>query len=426
MPLKNCYGLSVQNLTNQFKKLLPSWLADLMTDMMSCTNNGTRRTGLANFNALNVYALKKLVDDLYAKDRTNQPYDLSHVTAKGSRDLLIQAIDEFDKLKCDGKGTELDDLWNQYGGGSLPAFPPTLTDAQKGAIADDLANNDNFIRDQNGNGKNNGGSTTNAGKPTGGSNNSSSGSSTNGNGSNTNGSGGGGGSSGPGLGDMFPIDSGYNNGKDADGNPLDDIFPNNGSNGGSGSIGNIGTKAGGNISTGANILPNIPDDDLLNLTFDSSHYKCFVPDFDLNNYLFMSKTSVPLITQDKKDNIRKIHDSILLPIYNYYYGASAPPVCQIHIIFGLCDLKMTTSEVGGSSFSMHLRGMAVDFSLVGIDSNRLVSDIKSGALDINFGVLSLTNGIHITLPYTFEGHDVSKVVLSSPKNSSQSLEVEFL
>jgi len=179
-------------------------------------------------------------------------------------------------------------------------------------------------------------------------------------------------------------------------------------------------------NTGNPIL-NIPIYELDDLNNDAvKRYSCFDPIFQLENYLYINTKTTPLITNAKVNNIKRIHNEILLPIYNYYFGETTEASCQIRITFGLGSLSDTVVIPAGSSFSSHLKGMAIDFTIAGVSSDKFISDIESGRLLINFGVLSPTNNLHITLPYTYEGYEISNMIIKSPAKAKSSLEVQFI
>lgn len=175
-----------------------------------------------------------------------------------------------------------------------------------------------------------------------------------------------------------------------------------------------------------NPVTSIPDDELINLSLDKRKFTCFVPEFILENYLFIDNSSRALVTSDRIAKLRRLHYEILLPLYNFYYGPTTTPTCQMKIIYGLGSIKNTREVAGGAAFSRHLRGEAVDFLMTGVEFDKVVKDLKSGALRLNFGALANTNGMHITLPYVYENLDVRGMIMSSPKNSSDSLDIEFI
>jgi hypothetical protein len=64
--------------------------------------------------------------------------------------------------------------------------------------------------------------------------------------------------------------------------------------------------------------------------------------------------------------------------------------------------------------------------MVGVSPQKFMQDIIDRSIIINFGVLTITNGIHITLPTTFEGLDINGMILKSPKQSLNSFDIKFI
>ena len=401
--MRNCYGTDIDDLRLRIKLRLPGWLIDFLLDLSKCVNSQSQKNGLSNFNELVIYAGKELFDKLDEKDRNGDYYDLE-TPDKLFKEGLEKIINDFDYLICNGGSKDISDLDDKYnnndGKGGGNKYPPGLSDEDKDKIRNILDENNGYndnksdpndtgniiIIDGNGNGGNGSGSG-NGGNGSGNGNGDGDGSGNGGNGGNGNGDGEGGG-----KGDD---DDYFNNGKgkgDGEGNPI----------------------------------INIPNDEILNIDLTRKIYKCFDPVFHLENYVFSSNGNLLFLTNKRKQMCKRIHNEILLPIFKHYYGENAPATCQLRIAFVLGSLTDIREIVGGNVFSKHLQGEAVDFTMVGVDPQTLLADIKSGALKIRFGVLILVNGVHITLPSTFEGLEVEGVILSSPKKSRDSLEIEFI
>ena len=153
------------------------------------------------------------------------------------------------------------------------------------------------------------------------------------------------------------------------GDGSDDLF-NNGSNG----------------NNNGNPISGIPDDEILSLDLTEKIYKCFEPTFKLSNYVYDAVGGGAFLTNSRKKMIRRVHDELLLPIFNHYYGATAPATCQMKILMALASLKDIREIIGGNAFSRHLHGDAVDFSMIGVEPQKLEADLRSGALKLNFGV----------------------------------------
>lgn len=401
--MRNCYGITTADLKSSMINDLPMFLITALLDLSRCGNSQSQRNGLANFNELNIFSANKMINKINTMDRNGSLYDLSS-NDKLLNSSLEELLREFDRLGCSGYGKELTDLDNKYNG-----------------------NNGS----NNGNNNNNSSGNLLPSQGNGSSGNSS------GNGEDIYGSDNTGGNKTifpDGLNDsqkdkILDILGGNNNHNDSllgGKNPNDDfIFKGNDGSLGNGSDKTYDSVFGGNTG---NVLVKIPINELEDLSLTKTIFKCFEPNFLLENYVFVSsnKRQQLVVSREKATSIRRIHDEILLPIFNHYFGVGAPPTCQMKINFAIGTIEDIVSISGGSSFSRHLRGEAVDFSIVGVDSVKIVDDIRNGVININFGVLTLTNGIHITLPYKFEGMDVNRVILSSPKKSRNSLKIEFL
>lgn len=174
-------------------------------------------------------------------------------------------------------------------------------------------------------------------------------------------------------------------------------------------------------------LSNIPNDELENVNLSSGYFKCFKPTFNLDSYITQSDFyKPPIITQEKVNNLKRLHNEVLLPIYRFYYPNQPDNSCVIKIIFGLTSLETTKRNVYGSIVSKHLSGEAVDFTMVGIDSSKVLKDVREGRLNITFGTLYVSNGLHVTLPYISEGYEVKGVIIDTPNFNSNYITLEFV
>jgi len=401
--MRNCYGTDIDDLRLRIKLRLPGWLMDFLLDLSKCTNSQSQKNGLANFNELTIFAGKELFDKLDEKDRNGDYYDLE-TPDKIFKDNLEKIINDFDYLICNGGSKDIKDLDDKYnnndGNGGGNKYPPGLSDEDKDKIRDILDDNngyndnksdpndtDNIIIIDTGDG---GGSGDNSG--------------------NGNGNGGNNGSDGDGSGNGNGNGNGDGSGNGGGSTDDDDYF----------------NGRGGKGDGEGNPIINIPNEEIKNIDLTKKIYKCFDPVFNLENYVFSSTGNLLFLTNRRKQMVKRIHNELLLPIFKHYYGENAPATCQLRIAFALGSLQDIQEIIGGNVFSKHLQGEAVDFSMVGVDPQKFLADIKSGELKLRFGVLILVNGIHITLPSTFDGLEVEGVILSSPKKSRDSLEVEFL
>lgn len=172
-------------------------------------------------------------------------------------------------------------------------------------------------------------------------------------------------------------------------------------------------------------LASITVDDIDALKIKLLSFKCFREKFRIENYIINSDKGV-IVTPDKVANLKKIHAEILTPIYKYYYGKVDDSQCNLKIYYGLLSLEGVVQSASGSYISKHLTGEAVDFQLVGIPNNTIIKDIASGKIEIDFGVAVITNGIHITLPYTVNDYSVKNVILSSKNKTADSIEINII
>lgn len=362
--IKNCYGNTLEDLDMALKDNLPSILINFLLNLGRCSNNQARKNGLSNWNTLNLFAYKDLRNDYRDSSNNGGRFDIDNaVNIPDNR--LDKVLDDFNKLICNGGSKDLDDLDNNYNGGgngSNGGRPRPIWPP----LTDDEKNT---IKDDLLDNNNHNDSKDNPND-------------------NDNG---------------IMVDPNNPVTPDGDGNNWDDEFG----------------KPG-------NPIINVPDDEFNDLDYSKKYFKCFEPEFKLDNYLFDDKKSPPIITPVKVKNIRKIHFELLLPIYNFYYGETSNPSCQIKVSFCLGSLRNVKQVASGSVFSRHSNGEAVDFTMVGISTSRLIEDLKSGALNVRFGALVPTNGVHLTLPYEFENKMIERMVLTSPKNFNQSLRVEFI
>lgn len=171
---------------------------------------------------------------------------------------------------------------------------------------------------------------------------------------------------------------------------------------------------------------NIPDNELLGLNLTKRSYKCFHPVFQLDNYISTSKNTVNVITPARIEQLKKIHHEILVPIFDYYFGGTSnPEACQMKIYYGLTDVS-STALMEAAGVSMHLRGKAVDFYLNTIEPKQIIEDVKKGNLKIPFGVLMVTTGVHITLPYMFENYEIRGMIVESPYRDKNDVRIDFV
>lgn len=443
--MRNCYGTDLADIKLEIKLNLPDWLLDFLLDLSKCINNQNQRNGLGNFNALSIFALKQLFDKVDRMDKDGSYYDLSSPRKIFDEELLGIML-AFDDLLCNGGSSEIDEIlerWFPGGKDDIPAFPPNIPEDiiqtvyeildennnNNESKGDDKEDNGTFTSGNNGNGDGNNGSGNGSGNGNSegnglwgddegllGNGGDGKGNSSNGDGSNSNNRNGSG-EEGNGNGNLNGVNGG---GIDGNGNNGD----------GSNSNSNNGNGNRDDSSGNRHPLMNIPNEVIEDIDLTMRRFKCFHPVFDLHNYVFIHKkeaNNMLFITDERKRNIKRVHNEIILPIYRYYYGEEAVPVCQIHINLCLASYKTIFAVIQANAFSKHIVGSAVDFSLVGVDHRTFINDLREGNIpDINYGVVFLTGGsIHMTLPYTFENLEIKKMYLESPRKEAGSMEIEF-
>jgi hypothetical protein len=179
---------------------------------------------------------------------------------------------------------------------------------------------------------------------------------------------------------------------------------------------------------GSSILTKIPVEDLENFDPDKMIFtKCFKVKFELENYFVPDNPdSRPIMTELKLNNIKKLHNEILLPIYRFYYGDEKDTSCKLRIHGGLMSMFTANSRMGASNATRHVYGQSVNFSLVSVPGDTIMSDLSEGRIGINFGVAAQVNGMYITLPYEYEGYEIKNMVLLSPNFDSDDIKAKFI
>ena len=291
--MRNCYGTDMEDLRFRIKLMLPGWLMDFLLDLSKCNNSQSQKNGLANFNELVIFAGKELFDKLDEKDRNGDYYDLE-TPDKIFKENLEKLINDFDYLICNGGSKDIKDLDDKYnnndGNGGGNKYPPGLTDEDKDKIRDILDNNNGYEDN-----KSDPNDTDNIIVIEGG-----------GNGSDGNGNGNGSGS-GNGNGDGDGSGNGNGNGN-GDGD---------GSSGGRGDDDDYFNGGNGKGDGEGNPIINIPNDEIINIDITRKIYKCFDPVFHLENYVYSSNGNLLFLTNRRKQQVKKVHNELLLPIFKH-------------------------------------------------------------------------------------------------------------
>jgi hypothetical protein len=195
------------------------------------------------------------------------------------------------------------------------------------------------------------------------------------------------------------------------------------------------------VESSSSSLPVVDDDSLFkpsivslstveeieNIPMDTIRYsKCFNPDFTVSNYIVPDDgVNLPLITPDKVDNLKRIHYNLLIPIFEYYKDKLPDGMqCGMKIVGGLTSIPTARGQLLSSTSTKHKEGLAVNFTITGIDKARIIDDIVSRRIDIPFGIIAMVNGIYITLPFSYENYLVERLYLDSPTFSSNNIYIE--
>jgi hypothetical protein len=398
--IRNCLGITVDDMKRDLFKQQDNWLLGWLLQQ-KCGGGSAGHAALSNFDAFNVFTAKKALDYLNNADARN-----GHLSGNDMygflRDLFPSLLSEFAQRECVGGNNSINDFIRPYKDDPYKnMYPSTITDAQKNVLLNSLQNSNFNATPRVGTGQDG-----NGGNPygwTGYGNNGTTGSGLNGNGQYGTGNGGSGAPKGSGSGLPYIIV----NENDTPG------------------AGNLSDKTGDLF--GDSILGRIPPDKIEGMNPDKAIYtKCFKTTFNLDQFLVPdSPESKPVITQGKIQNLKRIYDSILIPIYKYYYGDEGDISCKMRIHGGLTSMKVAYQLLGSSLSTKHITGEACNFSLVSVSNDTVIKDIQERRIKIDFGVMAEINGIFITLPGTFEGYEVSGVVLSSPTFDADNIQVNF-
>jgi len=156
--------------------------------------------------------------------------------------------------------------------------------------------------------------------------------------------------------------------------------------------------------------------------------RCIESEFRLNNFI---KTKIgyekPIITPEKVNNLKKLFNEILLPIVVFYKNKypELSDLCILQIVNALMSPRESINVASGHSASLHITGMAVDFGILNVQPSMILKDIESGNIPIEYGVLSASNGTHITLPYSV-GNEIIRNVIIKPDHSISGDSIEYL
>lgn len=122
--------------------------------------------------------------------------------------------------------------------------------------------------------------------------------------------------------------------------------------------------------------------------------------FDIK--LFNNNTKIVLST-NRIVNLKKLYREVLYPILMFYKK-----------IYSITDNILFIMESITKDNKLQSKGMACKFSLLGIDSEIIMNDIKNKNITIEFGVIELQeDSIFISIPYDIEGKIVKNKVITN-------------
>jgi hypothetical protein len=152
---------------------------------------------------------------------------------------------------------------------------------------------------------------------------------------------------------------------------------------------------------------------------------------DLFNILLWLEPDVnPLLQINAINNAKRLHSEIIVPITSYYkqqlYGDSNYPIRLGNILYGIVSSNTVKSTLKGSLISRHMIGEAVNFEIKGISNNTVVDDILNKRINVEYGTLAITTGIHITLPFhAANGQLVKNLYLHTNSNFPEFVDYQF-
>ena len=365
MAIKNCLGLGAEELKTLLKKEADKKILEAILDEVTKADcsKSCDDNSTKNFNELVLFVLKKEFDLIDKADKSNGKYDTGNIFTSLLRNLTNNR-NEFNAITNLGGGKQLTDLANTHLTSKYPN--PSTTTARDKLLELAKVNNTN-----------------------------------------------------PRL-VITNLDS------DSYAKSLNSGNTTSSSIGGSnGSSNNSGNLIDSGLISDDRDFTKIPNNSISNLDINESKFKCFDRVFKVKNYLINADRVV--LTDAKIAKLKSLHESILIPIYNYYYKDTDVRYCRLQVYVGITNISGAYIYPRGNYTSRHILGEAVDFKLTGIEDNTIIKDIKEGNIPIKFGVLSKNDiGCHITLPYKFNDYDVEGLIISSPRASVDSIELTFV
>lgn len=146
--------------------------------------------------------------------------------------------------------------------------------------------------------------------------------------------------------------------------------------------------------------------------------------------LWLGRGKNPMLQLEALAYAKLIHNSIIIPVARYYkgliYGDHDYPVRISQIVYGIVPNEVITNELRGSVVSRHRLGQAVNFRILGVEDARIVDDLTNGSIDVDFGTVAVSAGVHISLPFAAaNGQMVHKLRLWSDNSVPGFIGYEF-
>lgn len=170
---------------------------------------------------------------------------------------------------------------------------------------------------------------------------------------------------------------------------------------------------------------------------ESSEYitHCFKPDdesFDPEFYINKFQHKNLQLSSAHIKNLKSLHTNIVIPLLKHYSKKlidlgiiTEEEPCALSIINGIIHDNIEFTRAGAVKHSQHRFGKALDFVIKNYDNETVFNEIANGEVEgIKFGVLTHSNGIHITVPYKVGKVNVEGIILRNDRDMF-SVEIEI-
>lgn len=108
-----------------------------------------------------------------------------------------------------------------------------------------------------------------------------------------------------------------------------------------------------------------------------------------------------IISKNKVNNLKRLHDTVLLPIILYYKS-------KMEVTGSILIVDQGISN----ETKLQQQGKAVAFRLIGVDRAIIIEDLTDRNIDIEFGLVRNHGkaGVFISIPYDAEGRTVRRLI----------------